>query len=165
MNHHTGLSVIGCRSQGGRPSSELEMHQVLWDRAGPGAPGEELDETSTRTQAVKIIDCILKFLFSYGQWTAAYPAEVQRHPDVGDETCCPTWKPAERVVTMETRRKEEERWRKVCPEMKKCVVLIRRLEKLLKPKQEADPRPKTEHSYCCGAIVTDTLTGQSKCAG
>lgn len=36
------------------------------------------------------MDCVL---FSYRQRTAAYPAEVQRHPAVGDENCCPTRKP------------------------------------------------------------------------
>lgn len=87
---------------------------------------------------------------------------IFENSSVGEENCCPTWKPVVRVVTVETRRKEEKRWRKECPKIKKCAVLIHHLETLLKPRQKTDPRPKTER--CHGAIVTDTLTGQSKCA-
>lgn len=89
--------------------------------------------------------------------------QVTGHPEVVDRNRRPSWKPMENpskrdvsingVITMETRRKaeerkEEERWRKLYPEIKKCVIVIARqsLDRLnaLKLKQEKNGERREE---------------------
>lgn len=105
---------------------------------------------------------------------SVYSAEVIGHPEVEGRNPRLPWKPPRQgnvavngVVAMETRRKverrnEEERWRKLFPEIKKCVIVIARqsfdgLPKLKRAKdrtrreeerrgrlRSADPEPKPD---------------------
>lgn len=82
------------------------------------------------------------------------------HPEVEERNLHPPWKHPGKgngsvngVVPMETRRqveerKEEERWRKLYPEIKKCVIVIARQSfddlNMLKLKREEDGKRREE---------------------